>query len=263
MKQLVLILMLSFGATSFAFAQESAPAEHRAMVKDARAANIKQIKDGKRQALVDRDQALEQRAEFKEDLRAQAVETRTELRAQLQAATTTDAREAIKQEAEVKRGELKETAQEYKEQWREKVRIYFQTRIELTFERFAAHIEKANQVDARIVSVVTKLQSAGVDTTEVEASLAAARVNTSATQELMRTVRSNLESAVETGSKEKVRTAFNDAKVDSKEASQSLKLAYLDIRKSIAELKALIETEEKQIEEEEVVKATTTVETQQ
>ena len=103
------------------------------------------------------------------------------------------------------------------------------------------------------------------EATSVEASLEAARVNTTNAQELMRTVRADLEAVVETGSKEEVRAAFTQAKADIKGMTQSLKTAYQDIRKAIAELKALIETEQNNVKEqvEEAVQATTTTETEQ
>lgn len=259
MKQLGLILMLCFGFTSFAYAQEVTAVDAEVTTKDVRTkVNIKKIQDVKQKTLTDRKQVLEERAEIKENFKAQALETHTDLKAQFKAATTTEAREAIREEADIKREELKETAQEYKEAWRTKVKEYFRIRIEATFKKFANHIDKANQVDARIVSVVEKLQEAGVDTAEVEASLVTARVNTQATQDLMRTIRSDLETAVETGSQEEVRAAFNVAKADITEASQSLKAAYLDIRKAIADLKALIEAEKEEVQEADDVATTTT-----
>ena len=252
MKQLVLILMLCFGITSFAYAQEDTSTEVEVMEKEQRVKpNVKKIKDVKQKALADRKQALEERAEFKDDLKMKADEARIDLRAQFKAATTTEAKAAVKEEAQMKREELKETAQEYKEQWRQKVQTYFQARIEMTFKRFSAHVEKAEQVDARIVNVLGRLEAAGLDTTAIKTSLEQARENTASAKEAMRTVRADLESAVETGSKEEVRAAFNQAKADIKEATQTLKAAYLDIRKAIAEMKALIEEEQEGESEEE------------
>jgi len=102
MKQLVLILMLCFGITSFAYAQEDTSTEVEVMEKEQRVKpNVKKIKDVKQKALADRKQALEERAEFKDDLKMKADEARIDLRAQFKAATTTEAKAAVKEEAQM------------------------------------------------------------------------------------------------------------------------------------------------------------------
>ena len=268
MKRVLLLLMLAFGMVSVAYAQDTTsgtadtdavidyenvsprenlvPNDYRPVKKE-----IKKVKEARTEFLKDRKQALEARAEKAAELKTTAQEVKSELKAQFDAATTTEAKAAVREEAKTKREELRVTAQTYKEEWRERVKDYFKQRVEATFKRFAAHVDKAERVDARIVTVLAKLEAASIDTSAVKTSLEAARTNIADAESTMSSVRTTIETVVETGSKSEVRAAFAEAKTEIKTATQALKAAYLDIRKAVAELKALIETEKDEEEEEE------------
>jgi len=251
MKHVLLIVMLSFGLTSVAYAQTpSVTAERGVSPKEVKAQNIQKVKDARAEFLTDRKQALEERAEKRTELTNAAQDAKAEFKAQFEAATTTEAKQAIREQAAVAKEEFQATAQEYREDWRERVQEYFEKRIEVTFNRFATHIQKVEQVDARIVSVLDKLEAAGIDTSSVVSSLEQARTSTADAKEAMRIVRSNLESVVEAGTKEEVRAAFNQAKIDIKAASETLKSAYLDIRKSQEESQQVVQVDASVVEKQ-------------
>jgi len=234
MKQVLLILMLCFGAVSFAYAQEATSVVERVASPERIQERVGEVKEARSEFLEDKKQALEIRAEKQEEFKTRALETKEDLKIQFNAATTTEAKQAIREEAAEKREEFQADVQEVRQDWRERVKEYFNNRIEGAFERFTAHVEKAEEVDARIVSVLERLDEAGVDTTSVNQTLIEARRGIADVKETIRTVTTNLEQVIETGSQEEVREAFNESKAEITSATRILKAAYLDIRESIA-----------------------------
>ncbi len=261
MKHALVTLLFCFGITSVAYAQEPQPVTLQATaVEKVRVAETKRVelKEARDTHLQNKKQALDARAEIKQELREEALETKAELKAKFEAATSTEAKQAIREEAAMEKKELQETAQEYREDWRANVKEYFKQRIEFIFTKFDGFIEKAESAETRIMSVLETLQDQGVDTSTVEAKVQEAAAKTASAKERMRTVRASLEVAVETGSKEEVRIAFNEAKEELKTVQRELKSAFSSVREAIAGLKRLVQAQNDEVTEQEAEGSATT-----
>lgn len=261
MKHALLVLLLCFGVTSFAYAQEDVRlTANRVDAQKVAPARVQQIQADRAELLKTKQQALDMRAEKKQELKADAEATKTDLRARFSAATSTEAREVIRDEAATKRAEFQNTAQEAREEWRSQVKIFFKNRLEAIFAHFANFIEKAQSAEDRIATVLDTLSLRGIDTASVQVELDQAGVLIDSVQEKMRTIRASLESVVETGTQEEVRAAFKEAKEELKEAQRELRAAYAEVRAAIAELKILVQ-ENRETDTEEDNEESTEVET--
>jgi len=241
MKHTLLMLMLCFGFVQVAYAQEDT-VRVDTQVKSAKRVDASRIKtvDLARQQLENQKQAQEVRAEAKAEFKLKAQDAQAELKAEFRTATSTEAKQAIREKASVEKEQLRAEAQEYKEQWRANVQEFFKNRITSIFAQFNQLIEKAQSVNTRITEVVDRLSQAGIDTSEVTQRLTGAQTLVSEVQVTMRTVKVSLEASVETGSREEVKDAFNQAREELAEAQRKLRTAYKEIREAVALLKKLV-----------------------
>lgn len=184
--------------------------------------NAQEIRDAARERIeILRQNTIEQRAETRVDIRT--------------ASSAEERRDAVK-EAQTERAEMRDRAQEIRGNLKERLQALVKTHVGAVIRRSENALNMFSNLVSRIESRITKLHDRGVDTTGVEASLAAsvsliasAKIDVEALKGIVNSVNEASEASTV---KAELRTAIEKVTVSIKAAHASL----LNTAKQLSEL---------------------------
>ncbi len=205
-----------------------------------------------RQALTEeRKDLVSERAEIKNQVNAEIQEQKNELTERLLNATTDQERTEIREEAKVLQANIKEDAENKREEFKTKAREILKGRLGFIFKKFNAFIDRANNIGLRINEKLSSLNESGINVDKEKDLYETAKSLLNSAKDNVANANSVYQSIdTETMDREEIKVRLTEIKTLLKSAREDIKTGYQTLRDIIKSLRENLKQNQPNLDKE-------------